>query len=73
MWKQPEPTKAYAVYMNGNWYGEGDDSQAAWDNARRQIAPDAHPINREMWNKLRHFGKARMSLGLAGSQKWPEP
>lgn len=35
-WKQPEPTKAFAIYFDGAWYGQGDTPEAAWANAKRQ-------------------------------------
>ena len=27
-WRQPAPTKAFALWHNGKWYGEGDTAAA---------------------------------------------
>ena len=67
--KQPEPTKAFAIYMSGGWYGEGDTPRAAWDDAKRQIAPHAHSVNAGMWRKLRDYGSARKVETAAQREK----
>ena len=38
-WRQPAPTRAFALWHNGKWYGEGDTAAAAWSDARATIAP----------------------------------
>jgi len=58
-WKQPNPTKEYAIYLDGAWYGEGDTVQAAWNDARRQVQAGHSSYSNAMWNKLRHGAVAR--------------
>jgi hypothetical protein len=59
-WRQPAPTKAFALWHKGKWYGEGDTAAGAWSHARAIIAP-ASP---KFWSKLRDHGKARATLAV---------
>jgi hypothetical protein len=52
-WRQPAPTKAFALWHNGKWYSEGDTAAAAWSDARATIAP-ASP---KFWCELRTMGR----------------
>jgi hypothetical protein len=58
IWRQPAPTKAFALWHNGKWYGEGD--TAAWSDARATIAP----ASSKFWSELRDNGTARATLTL---------
>ncbi len=59
-WRQPAPTKAFALWHNGKWYGEGDTAAAAWSDSRATIAP-ASP---KFWSELRDNGKAQPTLAV---------
>ena len=59
-WRQPAPTKAFALWHNGKWYGEGNTAAAAWSDARSTIAP-ASP---KFWSELRDNGKAQPTLAV---------
>ena len=59
-WRQPAATKAFALWLNGKWYGEGDTAAAAWSDARATIAP-ASP---KFWSELRDNGKAQPTLAV---------
>jgi hypothetical protein len=59
-WRQAAPTKAFALWHHGKWYGEGDTAAAAWSDARATIAP-ASP---KFWRELRDNGKARATLAV---------
>ena len=60
IWRQPAPTKAFALWHEGKWYGEGDSAAAAWSDARATIAP-ASP---KFWRELRDHGRAQPTLAV---------
>ena len=59
-WRQAAPTKAFALWHNGKWYGEGDTAAGAWSDARATIAP----ASLKFWSELRDHGKARATLAV---------
>lgn len=59
--KQPEPTKAYAIYFEGAWYGEGDTAKMAWADVHRQLAPQHDRYGAALYAKIRRSGRAQMS------------
>ena len=68
-WKQPEPTKAYAVYMDAEWYGEGDTIADAWNDARRR-ADAWFDVNQSqgknpLFKKIKRYGGARKVVTAA--------
>ena len=56
---KPEPTKAYAIYMDGEWYGEGDTASGAWNDVRRQVGAGYSREGNIMFAKIRRYGHAR--------------
>lgn len=60
-WKQPSPTKPFAVWMDGAWYGEGDTPAAAWNSARRQTNADYCAYGATMYRKLKRFGQVKQT------------
>ena len=64
-WKQPEPTKAYAVYMDDAWYGEGDNAADAWNAVRRQVGAGYSREGNIMFAKIRRYGRARKVVTAA--------
>ena len=66
MSSKPEPTKAYAVYMDGAWYGEGDTIADAWNDARRRSAAwYAAGGNNILFKKIKRYGGARKVVTAA--------
>ena len=58
-WKQPAPTKAYAVWYDGAWYGQGDTVAAAWADVRRQCNADHDRFGARLYRDIRHGGQAK--------------
>ena len=56
-WTQTAPTKAFAIYLDGAWYGEGDTAETAWFAARRQVNAEHCRYGHAMYAKLRREGK----------------
>lgn len=58
-WKQPAPTKRFAIYYDGAWYGEGDTPELAWGAVRRQLSPQYDRYGAALYAKVRRFGAAQ--------------
>lgn len=56
-WKQPAPTKAFAIYLDDAWYGEGDTAKAAWADAQQQVSAGHSSYGNAMWGKIRRGGR----------------
>ncbi len=66
-WKQPDPTKRYAVFYDGAWYGEGDTPEAAWAGVRRQLSPQHDRYGATLFAKIKRAGKVQETAAFSGS------
>lgn len=58
-WEQPKPTKRFAVFYRGGWYGEGDTIRDAWWAARIQTNAACDPYGARLYSNIRAEGEAR--------------
>lgn len=58
-WQQPAPTKRFAVYFDGAWYGEGDTVKEAWAAVHRQLSPQHDRYGAALYAKVRRSGRAQ--------------
>lgn len=65
-WKQPEPTKAYAVYCQGAWYGRGDTPKEAWGGR----APPSRPRAQKVETAAEREQRAVASYVADGLGEW---
>jgi hypothetical protein len=64
-WKQPAPTRRFAVWFEGAWYGQGETVTAAWFDARRQTNADHCRYGATLFRKLRE--RATVNDSMAGA------
>ena len=57
--KQPAPTKRFAVYFEGAWYGEGETVKEAWSAVHRQLSPQHDRYGATLYAKIRKSGRAQ--------------
>jgi hypothetical protein len=62
-WTQPAPTKRFAVYFEGYWYGQGDTHEAAWGDVKRQLSPQYDRYGAALYAKIRRFGNTKAVEG----------
>lgn len=61
-WIQPAPTKRFAVFYDGAWYGQGDTAEAAWWDAKRQTNASHCRYGAALYAKIRRAGTVRETV-----------